>query len=151
VQRQDYTTEAEALFRAFAARHSLVIKKIESRDIELLMSVPEQSGLSFELTLGLQNKDELNIGFEGFWSYFFPFEKTRDLVDSALDGIVSGRCRLAIHDQFGRAVKRVLEQYAGGSWIEIYGAYSFIKVPFVGTKISYVRNAHAREMPHSEA
>ena len=71
----DYTADAEALFRDFARRHSFAIEKVDQPEVELLMRVPEQPGLSFELTLGLQNVDELNIGFEEFWSYFFPFEE----------------------------------------------------------------------------
>ena len=53
-----YEVEAEALFRAVAKRHSLEIVKSNQSNIELLMTVPKQSGLSFDLTLGLQNLDE---------------------------------------------------------------------------------------------
>ena len=53
--------EVEKLFREFAAKHGLRIEKEEQDEIELLMTVPQQEGLSFELTLGLQNGDEINI------------------------------------------------------------------------------------------
>ncbi|WP_435338020.1 hypothetical protein, partial [Acinetobacter sp. LH3_13] len=79
---------------------------------ELLMRVPRQQGLSFELTLGLQNKDELNIGFDDFWSYFFPYESQKQTVSDALDAIARGDCRLAVHTQLGRIVKRVLERHS---------------------------------------
>lgn len=141
---RDYTAEAEALFQNFAARHSFTIERIEEPSVELLMRVPRQQGLSFDLTLGLQNADELNIGFEGFWSYFFPFEKTRDLVNTTLDGIALGKCRLAIYRQFGGVVRRVLEQRTDGAWNAIYMAVSRFQLPFVGTRISYVYNVDAR-------
>jgi hypothetical protein len=89
--------------------------------------------------LGLQNGDELNIGFERFWSYIFPFEQKRDLVSSLLDGIVTGECRLAIHRQFGFVVRRVLERRTNGAWEPIYHALGFA-IPFIRTSVSYVRN-----------
>src|SRR5262249_50018746 len=113
---EDHTADAEVLFRDFARRHSFTIERINQPNVELLMKVPQQEGLSFELTLGLQNGDELNIGFDGFWSHFFPYEGARHLVESALDGIASGECRLAIHRQFGSVIRRVLEQRSNGSW-----------------------------------
>lgn len=140
---QDHTTEAEALFRAFAERHSLTIQKIDEPNVELLMEIPRQPGLSFDLTLGLQNADELNIGFEGFWSYLFPFDQKRELVSSLLDGIKSGACRLAVHRQFGFVVKRVLERRVGDNWEPVYHALGF-GVPFIGTSVAYLSNSEGR-------
>ncbi|UPT63229.1 MAG: hypothetical protein M0D54_01275 [Hyphomonadaceae bacterium JAD_PAG50586_4] len=136
---QDHTPEAEALFRAFAERHSLTIRKVKEPNVELLMELPRQPGLSFDLTLGLQNADELSIGFEGFWSYIFPFNQKHELVSSLLDGIVSGACRLAVHRQFGLVVKRVLERRVGDNWEPIYQALGF-GVPFIGTQVAYLSN-----------
>jgi hypothetical protein len=141
---RDYNSDAEALFRDFARRHDFLIEKVDEPNIELLMRLPRQSGLSFELTLGLQNHDELNIGFNEFWSYFFPYERKRQLVSNALDALVVGDCRLAIHTQFGGVVKRVLEQRFNGVWQPIYIAFARIQVPFLGTKTSYVLNEEAR-------
>lgn len=140
---KDHTAEAEALFRAFAERNSLTIRKVDEPNVELLMEIPRQSGLSFDLTVGLQNADELNIGFEGFWSYIFPFDQKRELVSSLLDGIVSGACRLAVHRHFGVVVKRVLERRVGDRWEPIYHALGY-GVPFIGTKVAYVSNDKTR-------
>ncbi len=140
---RDLTTEAEELFRAFAARNSLTIQKLHEPNVELLMEIPRQPGLSFDLTVGLQNADEVNIGFEGFWSYISPFDRKRELVSSLLDGIVSGACRLATHRQFDRVVKRVLERRVGDKWEPVYHARGF-SVPFIGTKVVYVSNDRAR-------
>jgi hypothetical protein len=139
---QDHTREAEALFRDFAKRHSLTIERVDEPNVELLMRVPPQPGLSFELLLGLQNRDELNIGFEGFWSYIFPFEQKRDLVASLLEGIVTGECRLAIHRQFGLVVRRVMERRTNDTWKPVYRALGF-GIPFIGTSVSYVCNEDA--------
>jgi hypothetical protein len=140
----DRTADAEALFRDFASRHSLTIEKVDNPNVELLMRLPRQRGLSFELTLGLQNRDELNIGFEGFWSHFFPYAEKIGIVRSILEGITSGDCRLATHRQFGRVVKRVLEQRFDPSWREMYTAISHLQLPIIGTRVSYLYNEGAR-------
>jgi hypothetical protein len=140
----NYADDAEALFRDFARRHSFAIEKVDEPNVELLMRVPPQPGLSFELTLGLQNSDELNVGFGGFWSYFFPYESKRQLVSDTLDAFVVGDCRLAIHAQLGGVVRRVLEQRFSGAWQPIYTACTRLQVPFIGTKTSYVLNEGAR-------
>lgn len=141
---KDYSGDAEGLFRDFAERHSFIIEKLDDPKFELLMRVPQQPGLSFELTLGLQNNDELNIGFEKFWSYFFPFDKQRELVASALDALAVGDCRLAVHKQFGGDVKRVLELCTDGRWRLIYSAWSRIQIPLLGTDVSYIHNDGAQ-------
>lgn len=107
------------------------------------MRVPPQPGLSFELTLGLQNGDEVNIGFAEFWSYFFPYEEKRQIVSDALDGLAAGDCRLAIHTQLGGVVKRVLELRSNGTWRPIYTAFERFQIPLLRTKTSYVRNEEA--------
>ena len=137
---KDYTLEAETLFQAFASRHSFIIERIDEPNIELLMRVPRQSGLSFELTLGLQNLDEINIGIEKFWSYFFPFPEVHRLVANILDDLVSGSCRLATYRQFGGVVKRTLEQHSKGTWSTIYTAPSRPKIPFIGMTVLYLQN-----------
>jgi hypothetical protein len=133
-----YTREAQVLFRDFAKRHALTIERVDDSDLQLLMRVPRQPGLSFKLMLG-QNGDELNIGFERFWSCIYPFQQKRDLVASLLDGIVTGDCRLAIHRQLGIVVRRVLECQTNDEWEPIYHAFGF-RIPFIGTSVSYVRN-----------
>jgi hypothetical protein len=142
---QDTTADAEALFRDFAARYSFAIEKVDNPNVDLLMRLPPQRGLSFELTLGLQNRDALNIGFEGFWSYCFPYKKEYGFVKSLLEGIASGDCRLATHRQFGRVVKRVLERRSDQSWREIYTAFSRPQIPIIGTKVSYIYNDGAQQ------
>jgi hypothetical protein len=139
-----HASDAEALFRDFARRHSFAIERVDLPYDELVMRVPRQPGLSFELTLGLQNYDELNIGFDKFWSYFFPYESKRQIVSDALDALATGECRLAIHTQLGGVVKRVLEQRSGGNWRPIYTAFSRIQIPFLGTRVSYLSNEDAR-------
>lgn len=138
----DYTQSAEKLFREFASKHGLQIEKEDQQNIELIMTVPRQDGLSFELTLGLQNLDEINIGFDGFWSYFFPFEEKEQHVIEILDGIVDGTTRLVKRRQFGSVVVQDLELNCGDGWKRVYREYCGIFfVPFLPSHASIVSNS----------
>ena len=64
-------------------------------------------------------------------------------MSDALDGLATGECRLALHLQLGRVVKRVLEQRIRGHWRPIYVARS-LQIPFLGANISYLCNEDVR-------
>lgn len=139
--RRDYTEDAESLFRRFAARHAFTIEKVDDPPIELLMRVPSQRGLSFDLTLGLQNRDELNLGFQNFWSVVFPFEKVSDKFEAMLDGLVHGNCRLATRSQLGNVIVRRLERRTDMGWEAEYHEFVFpLKIPLVPVQTSYFCN-----------
>jgi hypothetical protein len=137
---REFAVEAEALFRRFAERHSLTIEKVGGAPFELSMRLPPQERLSFELTLGLQNVDELNIGVEDFWSHFFPFERSLEVVDAILDDLVAGGCRIATHRHVGVVVRRVLERRENGRWRPVCNHPSCLRLPLVKTRISYLYN-----------
>lgn len=111
---RDLIDEAEVFFTRFAQRHDLHIQKKAPVGM-FSWTVPRQPGLAFDLTLGLQNDDEINIGFEGFWSYYIPFHEVLVRVNEILDGIVSGRVRLVVY-----ASGRMLEEERDGGWRVIY-------------------------------
>jgi hypothetical protein len=58
--RRDYPPEATALFSRFAERHGLAYQAVDA-EVDLLWEFPEQLGLRFPMTLGLQNSDEVNF------------------------------------------------------------------------------------------
>lgn len=135
-----FEDDAETLFRAFASRHGLLIEKVEQKQVELLMTIPKQKGLSFELTLGLQNGDEVNIGLKELWSYIFPYPSVKAHVEKLLDGIVTGETRLATKRQFGRTVSRTLEYLDGGTWHTGYTEICGFAIPLFKTKIECFSN-----------
>ncbi|MDJ0921273.1 MAG: hypothetical protein QNI84_09105 [Henriciella sp.] len=139
-QLLNFENEVEKLFRAFAAKHGLRIELKEQNDLELLMTIPLQEGLSFELNLGLQNGDEINIGFKDFWSYIFPYPSVKSHVETLLDGIVTGDTRLVTKSQFGRTVSRTLEYLEGDDWAIGYKQISGLKVPFIKSRMEYFSN-----------
>ena len=81
-----------------------------------MWNVPRQNGLSLPLTVGLQNNDEINLGIEEFWSYFFPYDGVAEQFEKVLDKWVSGDARLLAVGWRGR----VLQIREGNSWKTVY-------------------------------
>jgi hypothetical protein len=117
------------LYRKVAARHRLTIEWIVEPNVELLMQLLAQRGLSFELAVGLQDGDMAFIAFDGFQALIFPFEKTCDLVERLVDAIVSGESRLVTYRPLGLVVRRELEMREGESWRTVYTEYA-LPLPF---------------------
>ena len=121
----DYSEEAAALFARFAEKHRLAYSVEPDAPIEVLWEFPKQQGLSFPITLGLQNGDELNFGVADFWSNFFPFEKSASTFERALDAWVVGDARIVRVALGGRA----LQLLDSGRWKTIYRANCLLPVP----------------------
>lgn len=131
------------MFRDFAVRHRLAIEKIDQPNVELLMRVPRQECLSFEITLCCQNCDELNMGVAEFWSTFFPFEKVRSTVEIALDGLVSGEYSILTTWRSGRYVGGKLQRMAQDGW-QTVASHAVLKIPFVRTTTRRISNEARR-------
>lgn len=132
---------AAAAFQRFAVRHSLSYSertfKTHENALDYVFEI--QTGLAFELSLGLTN-DELHIGYQGFWTYIFPLNEKIDWMIELADGIITNRCRLAIHQQKGVVKKRALESFENGQWVVQYTANEKITSPLKRTNIIYVYN-----------
>jgi hypothetical protein len=117
VQR-DCTEEATALFTRFVERHGLSYQVDADAPVEVMWHIPAQNGLSLSLTLGLQNSDELNLGVEEFWSYFFPFDEVAAEFEQILDAWMAGDARVGVAGK--RA--RILQIKDGDIWRTVYKA-----------------------------
>jgi hypothetical protein len=136
MDKDDYSEEAEALFRRFADRHGLTYQ-VETTMMEVCWTFPQQPKLSLPITLGLQNSDELNFGVSDFWSYFFPFERVADKFERILDASVRGDARVAVVGP----VARILQVRRGWRWKSVYHANRFL--PFWRPAFRTVRNEPA--------
>ena len=129
----DYTEQATALFTRFANRHQLRYWVEETPNLDVSWIIPPQTGLSHDLYLALQNGDELNfgvyleLGVEGFWSYFFPFEHVAEWFEEILSQWVAGEARVGIIGERGR----VLQVRNGDTWRTVYRTNSW---PFARPK-----------------
>lgn len=135
MERRDYTAEAEVLFQRFADRHELSYEVETGVPVEVCWTFPEQPRLSLPLTLGLQNRDELNFGVSDSWSYFFPFEAVADEFERILDAWVAGNARVAIM----RGRGRLLQVREGDHWKTVYGANGCL-FPFLRSPRGFVQN-----------
>jgi hypothetical protein len=115
-----HADEAAALFGRVARRYGLDHLEIDA-SIEVLWEFPIQRGLSLPLTLGLQNRDELNFGVPGFWSYFFPFPRIAKEFESCLDAWLIGQARIVRQRRFARiASSSTLEVRKDSEWKTVY-------------------------------
>jgi hypothetical protein len=142
VKPRDHTAEAEALFHRFADRHRLTYEVETGVPMEVCWTFPVQPKLSFPLTLGLQNGDELNFGVSDFWSYFFPFDAVANKFEHVLDAWVAGDARVAVTG----FRSRLLQVRDGARWKTVYGANGCL-FPFRWTPFRFVMNAPEDRSP----
>ena len=100
-------------------RHELTFTDTQSGQVELLYKFPVQPGLTHPLSLALQNEDELNLGVEKFWSYFFPYEEVEAEFEHILEEWIAGRARIV---RYGKSRARDLELLKDGRWEAVYRA-----------------------------
>lgn len=132
--------QAEKFFQDFAERRGLSYHFTDHTELDVCMTIPVQPGLSFEITLALQNRDEINIGFCDFWSFIYPFPTVTPKVNALLDGLIDGSCRLRTRSQMGRVLKRDLEMMEGECWEVVYREHCAIGIPLIPTKSFFVKN-----------
>jgi hypothetical protein len=138
-----YVEAAEELFRQFAQRHSLQIEKFEHEPTDLMMEVPAQLGLSFQITLCLSD-DELSIGAGEHWGSWYLADNNVDermkRFSRIADGLIDGNCRVIEYWQFGRPKKTVIEERFGDQWNPISTRYSTFLLPFFRRKRIVITN-----------
>ena len=92
---------------------------IENKDpIEISITIPPQPGISHEVWLCLQNRDELGFSAGHFYIEFFPCTKS-DRVEKYLDavtGFLSGNYRILEHYRQARCYKAQLQKPEGEGW-----------------------------------
>jgi hypothetical protein len=89
--------------------------------VELAMDIPAQIGLSFDVDLNLQNRDELHLLASPFWVEWFPCTKPEkvDRYFEAVSGLLSGEFRILEHWRGRRPVKAQLQRPSRGGWVSL--------------------------------
>lgn len=104
----------------------------EPAHVELVLDIPRQPGLSFDVHLNLQNVDELHIVAGAFWCEWFPCTK-QDRVDDYVDavaGLLSGEYRIVESRSGTKAVRAVLQRPKGANW-ETVATWSTSLIPWI--------------------
>ncbi len=114
-------------------------------DLDLELVFPEQPGLSFEVSLNLQNRDELQLSAPGFWMEWFPCTEPDVVTDyvEAVRGVIAGSYRILQHHRRGRLIKSFLQRPAGDSWETVARYYPGISLPFLRCETTVVANSSA--------
>jgi hypothetical protein len=140
----DHSIAAEDFFRRYAEKNSLDIKKVEQEFVELEMLFPVQTGLSFEIRVGMNASDSLFVGageHSGCWYiYDDNFDETASRVGGILDGLIDGTCRVAEVWQFGRVRKTAIEKSVNGHWEAVSTRWHTFVVPFCARRVVHLQN-----------
>jgi hypothetical protein len=86
--------------------------------VEVAMHIPSQPGLSFDVDLILQNRDELHLSASRLWVEWFPCRDRQKVEEyfEAISGLLAGRCRILQHWRGRRTVLVQLQCPYGGKW-----------------------------------
>jgi len=123
--------EAQQLFEDVRSSypHLRMTLSHEHQDPDLLLEIPRQPGLQFDISLYLDG-DELHISTGEFCVEWFPCSDAtvRQQYRVAVDGILSGEYRIVEHYRRGRAVRAELQKPSREGW-EAVATCSQMSIP----------------------
>ncbi|HVU09260.1 MAG TPA: hypothetical protein VHG89_12025 [Verrucomicrobiae bacterium] len=93
------------------------LKTENLRVIDAELTMPTQNGLSFPISIYLQN-DELHLHAGNFWCEWFPSHK-QEVCDKFVDivcGLLSGSYRVVEYLRFGSVLKTQIQKPDGSNW-----------------------------------
>jgi|SRR5580704_1946900 hypothetical protein len=130
--RADTETIAREVFAEIAKRFpSLQMVESHGEPVEISITMPVQPGLSYEIWLCLQNRDELGFKVDRhFYNEFFPCTKP-DRVEAYLDavtGFLSGKYRILEHHRGTKCYWARLQKPENGGWRTI-GNWATLWIP----------------------
>jgi len=112
-------------------------------DVDVMMDIPSQPGLAFNVSLNLQNIDELHLNASCLCFSWFPCDMpgVEERFVEAVHGVLSGGYRILEYRRGQRCVKAKLQKPADSGWKTI-ATWSCLHFPFPWKKtISILRNA----------
>jgi hypothetical protein len=138
---RDNIHSASNLYRTLASKHELSFSEKLNADGDVFFVFPKQANLMFDMTLGLQNGDEANIGINDFWSYIFPYQDSVRFLQETIEGLVKGTHYLAEYRQFNRVTKLCLQNSCDEI---IYTDIKRMKFPFFAQRITNITSNKKR-------
>jgi len=116
MERDKFMEVVEIVRRRFPALRTELAT--EHPHVEALLEIPAQRGLSFPVSINLQNRDELHLNASSFWYAWFPCRKQEvcDHFVEAVCGLLSGIYRVVEYRRRDIALKAHLERRVGSSW-----------------------------------
>jgi hypothetical protein len=127
IERGKFMQVVEVIRKEFPNLHTELA--LEHPHVEVMLTIPAQTGLKFEVSINLQNCDELHLNAGSFWCEWFPCRKQEvcDQFIDALRGLLSGSYRIIEHFRRGKAVKAELQRPENGNWqnVAVWSKVSF--------------------------
>lgn len=113
--------------------------------VEVLMNIPVQTGLSLEVSVNLQNWDELWLEVGDCVFCMFSFDETRELFRDCIEGLISGNARIVRHLQGPWNSKRgaSLQLKRGSSWQTVASQTNWFRMPLFSQSEEILLNEEA--------
>jgi len=145
MDKSDTEAIARGVFAEIAKRFpSLKMVENHGEPVEISITMPVQPGLTHEVWLCLQNRDELGFSAGHFYIEVFPCTKS-DRVEkylAAVTGFLSGRYRILEHFRGTRCYKAKLQRPEGDRWRTI-ATWATIWIPMSFKRtVKEVRNQY---------
>jgi hypothetical protein len=128
--------------RIRAAFPALTMKlDLHHKQVDLAMDIPAQPGLTFDVHLNLQNRNELHLSASALWVEWFPCTDPKKVENyfEAVSGLLSGQFRILEYWRGSRAVKAKLQRPSNGGWKTVR-TYMRLSIPWPPRSRKIVRN-----------
>jgi hypothetical protein len=128
IEREKFMQVVETIRRQFP--HLRTELFLEHPHVEAMLEIPAQDGLNFDVSINLQNCDELHLNAGSFWCEWFPCRKP-DVFDEFVDavsGLLSGSYRIVEYSRAGVSLKANLERPVVGNWKRV-ASWSRLHLP----------------------
>lgn len=116
---KQYEIALSTFERIRAAFPTLTMKlDLRPEHVDLVLDIPAQPGLSFDVDRNLQNLDELHLVAKPLWVEWFPCTDPKKVEEyfEAVSGLLSGRFRILGHWRGKRTVRAELQRPDGSGW-----------------------------------
>ena len=140
IEREEFMKVVESIQTRFPSLRTELIA--EHPHVEAMFEIPAQQGLTFLVSINLQNCDELHLNVGSFWCEWFPCRKREvcDRFTEVVCGLLSGAYRVVEYWRGGVALKVDLQRPAGGGWQRV-ASWSRLHIPVSwGMSIKIIQN-----------
>lgn len=119
----------------------------EDPNVDIMMDIPKQQGLDFDINLNLQNIDELHLSVDKLWMCWFPCtveENKAGFIDT-VTGLITGKYRILETLRGESIVKAELQFQENGEWISISSGQYIFQLPKFGKKSHRIKQNQYHE------
>jgi hypothetical protein len=116
---------------------------LDPENVDVELDIPKQNGLLFDISLNLQNTNELHLNAGALWQEWFPCseQSISQQFFNVVFGLLAGTNRIVEYHRGSKIVKAVIQQPKGDDW-ETIASWSCLHLPLpFGIKTRTLKNA----------